>query len=149
MTRTRRTDKDFAIFSLFVLLLILASGVFAQPAPSTLESRVEKRVQVWKSELNLTAAQEQQVRTILLERERQWDADHQKLINAPRSDRPALRDSQQVHMQSYRDELHAVLTPAQQTKALSMREMRRGFGRRYYRQPNCPAPGLGMNPPAR
>ena len=115
-----------------ILVLFVSAQAAAQPVRSTPEARVERRMQVWKSELGLTADQEKQVRDIMREREKQWDADHQKLLAAAPADRPALRDAQRTHMQSFRDRLHAVLTPAQQQKALKLREMRgsgRGMGR--------------------
>jgi len=125
-----------------VLISIGAGHAFAQPTPQPVDARAEQRVQVWKTELNLTANQEKQVRNIMLERERQWDRDHQKLLAAALVDRPALRDAQRAHMQSFRDRLHAVLTPVQQKKALKLREMRIGR-RRAHRRPGFGGGGTG------
>jgi hypothetical protein len=104
-------------------------------------------MKVWTEHLKLTTDQQQKIHAILLEREQQWDRDHRRIMDAPRADRQKLRDEQRDHMQSYRDKLHAVLTPDQQKQALKLREMQRSTRRPMMRSGNRAGrgPGNGMH----
>ena len=133
----------FLLISLFV-----ATIVFAQQKRLTPEERADQISARWKSTLSLSDDQAAQIRSILLERERQWDEDHAKLQSATPAERSALRTQQREHRQAYRDRLHRVLTPEQlKTARKQLPEMRRmhrpGAGMKQRRMKQGIGPAYG------
>jgi Spy/CpxP family protein refolding chaperone len=112
-----KTKNKITLIAAFIALVTFSTSSWAQATDAKMEKKIEHRVEKMKAKLNLSDAQVTQVKAILEAGSPQIKADKEKMKAAPKDQKDALRANLKKDKGAVKDQLFAVLTPEQQTKA--------------------------------